>query len=262
AVVTGEAQQLMPNGTIDDPAAHDPTVSAVHVQATGSTVRVTGTAADPDASAGSISIEIDEGDTEVAAGSTQTTDHRFDVSFTAPDGRRTYTVRAVNVGEGTQDASLTASAIVVDGDPSGQVISVVGGTDEVTIRGVVTDPNLTAGQPPQVRVSIDAHIAATGPATSGSSTGTGDGYDLVVPASPGHHSVTVTYVHTADGQDVTVGSWPVTVAESAAQRRDHHITVVLSTMGLALILPTLLLVLRRRLGRRLGRRTRPAVSPR
>jgi hypothetical protein len=28
ALVTGEAQQLMPNGTIDDPAAHDPTVSA------------------------------------------------------------------------------------------------------------------------------------------------------------------------------------------------------------------------------------------
>ncbi|MCW2645061.1 MAG: hypothetical protein JWP07_1170 [Pseudonocardiales bacterium] len=246
AVVTGEAQQLMPNGTIDDPAAHDPTVSAARAQATGSTVRITGTAVDPDASTGSARIEIYEGDTEVASGATKATDHRFDLAFDAPDGRHTYTVRAVNVGEGTQDTSVTAATIVVDGDPSGQVSSVVGGAGEVTVRGIVTDPNLAAGQPAQVRVSIDGRTVATDPATSGSSIG----YHLVVPAGPGQHTVTVTYVHTGDGQDVTVGSWPVTVAESAAQRRDHNVTIMVSTTGLALPLPFLLLMLHRRRSRR------------
>jgi hypothetical protein len=141
---------------------------------------------------------------------------------------------------------VTAATIVVDGDPSGQVSSVVGGAGEVTVRGIVTDPNLAAGQPAQVRVSIDGRTVATDPATSGSSIG----YHLVVPAGPGQHTVTVTYVHTGDGQDVTVGSWPVTVAESAAQRRDHNVTIMVSTTGLALPLPFLLLMLHRRRSRR------------
>jgi hypothetical protein len=211
-------------------------------------VRVTGTALDPDVSTGSTRIEIHEGDTEVASGSTQATDHRFDLPFEAPDGRHTYTVHAVNVGLGTQDASVTVAMIVVDGDPSGQVSSVVGGAGEVTVRGIVTDPNLAAGQPAQVRVSIDGRTVATDPATTGSATG----YDLVVPAGPGQHTVTVTYVHTGDGQDVTMGSWPVTVAESAIQRRDHNITIMLSTTGLALPVSFLLLMLRRRHSRRAG----------
>jgi hypothetical protein len=175
SVVTGEARALMPNGIIDDPAEHDPTVSAVRVQATGSTVHVTGSAVDPDAS--TTRVEIFEGSTEVAAGSTGA--HDFDVSFTAPDGRHTYTVRAVNAGEGTQDASATAPAIVVTGDPSGQVSSVAGGTG---------------------------------------------------------------------------------VAGSAAQRRDHSITIMLST-GLALPLSALLLLLRRRRAHQPRHRDLPAPAP-
>jgi predicted thioesterase len=250
AVVTAEAQRLMPNGTIDDPAAHNPTVSAVRAQAIGSTVHVTGTAVDPDAATGSIRIEIYQGDIEVASGSTQASDHRFDVSFNAPDGRQTYTARAVDVGGGTHDTSQTAAAIVVNGDPSGKVSSVVGGTDQITVRGVVTDPNLTAGQPASVRVSIDGRTAATEQATSGSPAGTEDSYDLVVPATPGHHSVTVTFVHTGGGQDVTAGSWPVTVIKGAARGTNHSTTIMLSTTALALPLPTGLLLLRRRRGHR------------
>jgi hypothetical protein len=192
AVVTGEAQALMPHGTIVDPAAHDPTLSAVRAQATGSTVHVTGTAVDPDAS--TTRVEIFEGATEVASGSTRATDHRFDVSLDAPDGRHTYTVRAVNVGEGTQDASVTAAAIVVKGDPSGPVSSVAGGTDAVTVPGA------------------------------------------------------------------TAGSRADTVTGSAARRRDHSITIMLST-GLPLPLSALLLVLRRQRARRTRHRDLPAPSP-
>jgi hypothetical protein len=250
AVVTAEAQRLMPNGTIDDPAAHNPTVSAVRAQAVGSTVQVSGTAVDPDAVTRSTGIEIYQGDVEVASGSTQASDHRFDVSFEAPDGRQTYTARAVNVGEGTQATSQTAAAILVNGDPSGNVNSVVGGTDDITVRGVVTDPNLTAGQPALVRVSIDGRTVATEQAISGSSTGSEDGYDLVVPATPGQHTVTVTFVHTGDGQDVTAGSWPVTVTAGAVQDRKHDMALMLSTSALALPLPTGLFLLRRRRGHR------------
>jgi hypothetical protein len=114
----------------------------------------------------------------------------------------------------------------------------------------VTDPNLTAGQPASVRVSIDGRSAATEQAAGGSSTGTEDSYDLVVPATPGRHTVTVTFVHTGGGQDVTAGSWPVTVIKSAAQGRNHSMTIMVSTTALALPLPTGLLLFRRRRGHR------------
>ncbi|MDQ1732741.1 MAG: hypothetical protein QOK10_2900 [Pseudonocardiales bacterium] len=253
AVVTAEAQRLMPNGTIDDPAAHNPTLSAVRVQATGSTVQVTGTAVDPDASTASEQVEIYEGATEVAAGSTQAS-HHFDVTFQTADGRHTYTARAVNLGEGTQNTSVTSAAIVVDGDPSGRVSSVVGGTDEVIIRGVVTDPNLTADQPAQLRVSIDGGAPVTEPATGASSMGD---YVIAVPASPGQHSVSVTYLHSGEGKDVAAGSWQVTVLASTADRRNHEMTIMLSTTGLALPLPALFFVRRRR-----GHRARHGQAPR
>ncbi|MDT4933794.1 MAG: hypothetical protein QOK11_1686 [Pseudonocardiales bacterium] len=192
ALVTGEAQALMPNGTIDDPAAHDPSVSAIRAQASGSTVHITGTAADPDAS--TTRVEIFEDATEVASGSTRATDHRFDVSFEAPDGRHTYTVRAANAGEGAQDASVAVAAIVVAGDPIGPVSSVVGGTGKDTVLGTMA------------------------------------------------------------------GSRPGTVTESAAQRRDHGITIMLST-GLALPVSALLLLLRRRRAHRPRHRDLPALSP-
>jgi hypothetical protein len=122
----------MPNGTIDDPAAHNPTVSVVSTQATGSMVRVTGTAVDPDATTASAPIEIYQGDTEVASGSSQVTDHRFDVSFQAPDGSHAYTVRALNVGEGTQDTSVTTAAITVNGEPSERISSAADSTATAT----------------------------------------------------------------------------------------------------------------------------------
>jgi hypothetical protein len=132
AMVTDEAQRLMPNGTIDDPAAHNPTVSAISAQATGSTVHVTGTAVDPDAPTASARVEICQGATEVASGSTHATDHRFDISFQAPDGSHTYTVRVLNMGEGTQDTSMAVAAIVVDGEPSEQISAAADSTGTAT----------------------------------------------------------------------------------------------------------------------------------
>jgi len=81
-------------------------------------VRVRGTAVDPDAATDSARIEIYQSDTEVASGSTQASDQRFDVSFQAPDGSHTYTVRALNVGEGTKDTSVATATIAVNGTPS------------------------------------------------------------------------------------------------------------------------------------------------
>jgi len=132
AMVTDEARRLMPNATIDDPATHNPTVSAVGVQATGSTVRVTGTAVDPDAATASVHVEIYQGDTEVASGATRATDHRFGVSFPAPDGSHTYTVRALNVGEGTRDTSVTTSAVTVQGVPREQISAAADSTGTAT----------------------------------------------------------------------------------------------------------------------------------
>jgi hypothetical protein len=112
AMLTQQAQQLMPGGQIDDPVRHNPTVSAVAASAKGDTVTVTGTATDPDES-GALPVVVDEGATQVGAGTADPVTHMFTISVAAAPGAHTYTASAANVGEGTAAGSAVAAPVTV-----------------------------------------------------------------------------------------------------------------------------------------------------
>ena len=221
-VVTAQAKALMPTGTIDDPAQHNPTLGGVRAVSIGSTVRISGTAHDPD-SAAPLAVTVTDAGHTIAAGTTGA-GGGFVIPFPASDGHHSYLVTAHNVGEGTGDATTTTAVVHVDGDPSGTVTSVSADVGQIRITGTETDPNLTAGQTPRLTVSVDDQAAVTTPATpSGGSDAVSGTYDIAVPASPGTHRVTVTYLATGDGTRVTEGTWTAVVA--APPRQEPRISV-------------------------------------
>ncbi len=247
AMVTAEAQALMPGGKLDDPAAHNPQLSALTAHATGSSVQVSGTASDPDSSS-PLPVTIYDGDAIVARATTDGSG-AFSADFDAADGSHTYTAVVDNVGEGTANASAIAPAVVVDGDPSGRVTGVLGGAGTVTVTGTETDPNAASAH---LTISVDGistrEVVAASP------------YSIVVAAPSGKDAVTVTYDHSSDGEDVAVGSWPVAVAPTpaaaaaaaAAQRRDRELDVlgwIAGPTGIALVSLLVVLARRRRLVR-------------
>jgi hypothetical protein len=239
AMVTAEAKALMPNGQLDDPAEHNPVLSAPVITSVGSTVQITGTAADPDAAGAPVPIQIKQGARVIATGSTGA-GGVFDIKFLAVDGAHTFTVTADNLGEGTANTSIDAAAIVVNGDPRGHVLSVAGGTGQLTIRGQEMDPNLAPGEAATLTVAVNGQPAITERANAN--------YDVVLPAPTGHDQVSIVYVHSDDGQNVAEGRWWVTVAQTRSQRRLHTIIDVVppSSGGAALVLVGLVLLWRRR----------------
>jgi hypothetical protein len=240
SVVTAQARALLPSGQIDDPAAHDPVLSSVTITASGSTVHLTGTAVDPDSPSAALPVRISEGDATLATAATEPATHRFDVDLVAPDGPHSYTVTVGNVGEGNA-TSQVAPPVDVNGDPRGAVVAVTGGVGTITIDGQESDPN---GQP-ELAISLD------GGAPIVRSVNAPD-YDITLPAGAGTHQVTITYLHSAGGQDVTEGSWAVTVTGPRATR-DTRIMVSAVTAS-----PTLLLGLV--VGYQRLRRTRRRLS--
>jgi hypothetical protein len=98
-MVTTEAKALLSGGQLDDPAEHNPVITNVTVRSTGSTVQVAGTATDPDTT-GPVTVDVSDGGNPVATGATAA-GAGFSVSFLAVNGEHTYSVTAVNVGEGT-----------------------------------------------------------------------------------------------------------------------------------------------------------------
>lgn len=249
-MVTSEAQALMPGGILDDPADHNPVISTLAATATGSTVQITGMATDSD-TAGPLSVQACEGGTIVASGSTASS-NSFALSFLADNGTHTYTVTVINVGEGTANTTAATPALTVDGSPQGAVTSVTGGPGDVTITGEEANPNLALGQDPAVIVTINGHAAVVEPvneptAAPASSTGL-IGYSLAIPASAGHDTVTVAYLGTDGAPSITQGTWPVTVADTAAQRRDAELRVAVPALAVVILLTVLglTLALRRR----------------
>lgn len=238
SVVTQQAQALMPGGRIDDPADHSPVLSAVTAIATGNTVQLTGTAVDPDAPSASLSVRVSEGSHPVATATTTAATRRFDVDFAAPNGTHTYTVTVGNLGDGAAASRATAS-VSVDGDPHGTVNTVTGGSGTIIVDGQESDPN---SPDPRLEIGVD------GAAPIVRSTDV-PAYQITLPASPGIHEVTVTYLHSSDGQNVTEGTWAVTVATTRSTR-------LLDASAIA-ALPTLLLALV--MGYRWLRRTRRRV---
>ncbi len=242
-VVTAEAKTLMPNGQLDDPASHNPTISDVAVSAQGNTVTVTGSATDPDATS-DVPVEIDDSAGLVAKTTTTSTtgSSNFSVSFTAANGAHSYTVTAQNVGEGTADTTSAESAITVAGDPTGAVSSVTGGDGTVTVAGVASDPNVVGDQVPKLAVSVDGGTPVIVYATAGESgTDTAKSFAFrdVVTAPPGSDRVTVEFLSATDDPATVGGSWTVRVAETAAvralQRRDRIEAWVAAGVGVALI---------------------------
>lgn len=222
SVVTQQARALMPGGQIDNPADHNPVLSPVTVTATGNTVQLTGTAADPDAPTVSLPVRVSEGGRPVATAATAAATRRFDVDFAAPDGTHTHTVRVGNLGDGAAVSRVTAR-ISVDGDPRGTVDAVSGGSGKITIDGQESDPNRAD---PRLGIGVDGATPIV------RSIGV-PAYQITMPASAGIHEVTVTYLHSSDGQNVAEGTWAVTVAPA----RGTH---VLDASAIA-ALPTLLL---------------------
>jgi hypothetical protein len=201
-------------------------------------VHLSGTAVDPDAPTASLPVRVTEGGRPVITTSAAAATRRFDVDFAAPDGTHTYTVTVGNLGDGTAVSHATAP-ISVDGDPHGTVNAVTGGTGTITIDGQEADPN---SPEPRLEIGVDGEppivLSTDDPA-----------YQITVPASAGIHEVTVTYLHSSDGDNVTEGTWAVTVGPARNTR-------VLDASAIA-ALPTLLLgfVMGYRWLRRTRRRT-------
>jgi hypothetical protein len=170
----------------------------------------------------SLPVRVSEGGRPVATAATAPATRRFDVDFAAPDGTHTYTVRVGNLGDGAAVSRVTAR-ISVDGDPRGTVDAVSGGSGKITIDGQESDPNRAD---PRLGIGVDGATPVV------RSIGV-PAYQITVPASAGIHEVTVTYLHSSDGQNVAEGTWAVTVAPA----RGTH---VLDASAIA-ALPTLLL---------------------
>jgi hypothetical protein len=143
-----------------------------------------------------------------------------------------------NLGDGAAASRATAS-VSVDGDPHGTVNGVTGGSGTITVDGQESDPN---SPDPRLEIGVDgaAPIVRSTDAPA---------YQITLPASRGIHEVTVTYLHSSDGQNVTEGTWAVTVAETRSTR-------LLDASAIA-ALPTLLLAFV--MGYRWLRRTRGRV---
>ena len=257
-MVTSEATALMPGGKLDDPAQHNPVIANLATTTTGSTVHISGTATDPDTTA-AIIVQVTAGGATVASGTTATA-NRFSLNFVATNGPHTYTVTAINVGEGTSNAISTAPEVAVDGSPQGTVESVAGGPGKVTISGHEINPNLAAGQDPTVTVTINGTTTVTEPvndptaavpeSTSSASTLALTGYTLTVLATAGSDNVSVTYVGTDGAPNTTQGTWRVTVAETATQRRDTELRIAIPILLATLLAGLGLLVMLRRRHRR------------
>ena len=223
SVVTQQAQALMPGGRIDNPADHDPVLSPVTVTASGNMVHLTGTAVDPDAPSASLPVRVTEGGRTIVTTTTTAATRRFNADFAASDGTHTYTVTVGNLSDGTAVSHATAP-VSIDGDPHGIVNAVTGGSGTITIDGQEADPNS-----PEPRLEIG--VAGAQPIVRSTDD---PAYQITVPASAGIHEVTVTYLHSSDAQNVTEGTWAVTVGTTARNTR------VLDASAIA-ALPTLLL---------------------
>jgi hypothetical protein len=238
SVVTEQAQALMPGGRLDARAGHDPVLSSVAVTASGSTVYLTGSAVDPDARSAAVPIRVSEDGRTVVGATTTAATHEFDVDFAAPDGTHTYTVTVGNVGEGAAVSRVTAP-VSVNGDPSGAIDAVSTGLGKITITGQEADPNTSE---PRLEISVD------GAAPIVRLTSIPE-YRITVPTSPGPHEITVTYLHSSDGQDVTEGAWAVRVPppDRAARVTVSSAAVAVPTLLLGFVLGYRWLLRRRRL---------------
>ncbi len=222
-MVTAEAQALMPGGRVDDPADHNPVLSAVQATSDGSMVHLRGTASDPDSS-GSITIVAAEASTPIESAPTDD-QHHFDLAFSATDGTHTYVVAAANVGEGSGDTSTTAT-VTVTGRPQGGVQTVTGGVGEITVTGWDVDSNRTESHDAVVALSVDGAPPRDTTVTWSAPTPAGpDGgpYVVSVPAPPGVDRLTIIYRGTSPAPNLDEGTWTVLVSapehrESTARR--------------------------------------------
>lgn len=256
-VLTAQAQALMPGGRIDDPATHDPALSHVTVTAEGNTVTVHGSATDPDAGSGPVQVVLREGGTVIAAAPADAA-HHVSLAVHAADGGHDYTLTALNVGEGTTDATVTLPTVQVDGDPTGTVTAVTGGAGTATITGSETDPDARAGSTPTLTVQIDGGPPRAASAGRRVLAGGANVVDVVVPAPAGSHQITIRWRGSDGAADTVAGTWPVTVRPSALQA---HVAAAehagLDFGGAAGVLSVIVLPWRRRRRNRVGRRRDP-----
>lgn len=228
--VTAEADALIPGGEIADPVDHRPVITNLKVTATGNTVRVTGSATDPDTTGG-VALTVADGANTVATDTTSA-NHSFDVSFLASNGLHTVTVSEAKVGVNTPPTTATARTLTVDGSPRGSVASVAARTGEaVTVTGSETDPNLGPDLDASLTVTVDG-VARTVHVPS-----TGVQYSISVPAPVGSDTVTVTYHGTDGAPDIAEGNWIVAVGKSPpAHSRTSQVKRIVSLSYRALAL--------------------------
>ncbi|MCW2521874.1 MAG: Lipoprotein LppW, partial [Frankiales bacterium] len=173
--VTGAAARLMPGGIM--PAESDPHNPGGHFDtatAIGSSVSLTGWAADKDSAATSIHVDVYEGSTGVGRFTanvsrpdvTKSTgiagQHGYVIHFAARDGTHNYCAYAINVGPGG-NVSLGCRTVTVHGGPVGHFdgitakpTSSASGPASVTLTGWAYDPDS-----PATALRIDVYVGST-----------------------------------------------------------------------------------------------------
>lgn len=214
--VTGAAQRLMPKGIL--PSMTDPHLPGGRfdrASAVGSTVSLTGWAADRDAPKTSIPVDVYESSARGLHGIgrfattvnrpdvTRSTGfagpHGFGVRFAAADGTHRYCLYAINVGAGG-NASLGCQTVTVRGAPVGHFDGVTahagtsyGGSATVTVAGWTFDPDT-----PSAAIQVAVHDGSTqvaAPIANGPrpdvnrvrKVAGAHGFSVTVKAAPGRH---------------------------------------------------------------------------
>jgi hypothetical protein len=186
--------------------------------------RVVGWAIDPDqpttsvtvrftvdgAPAGSATASVERGDVGVAypaAGAR----HGFDAVVPTTGGSHTVCAEAVNVGPGEAARPLGCGAVTVDGSPIGNGESVTSAPGGVRVGGWGFDPDTGDAT---VRIAVDGVVVTEAATTverpdvaaAFPGRGSAHGFDVVVPAGAGRHTVCVTLVDQGStGRDASLG---------------------------------------------------------
>jgi hypothetical protein len=219
---TGDTNPQLGCLTVTVPS--DPFGSTDGVSQAVAGARVVGWAVDPDqpttaltvrftvdgTPAGSAVASVDRSDVGAAypaAGSR----HGFDAVVPATGGTHTVCAEAVNVGPGAASRPLGCGVTTVDGSPIGNregVSSAVGG---VRVSGWGFDPDTGDAD---VRVAVDGVAVADAATTvdrpdvaaAFPGRGSAHGFDVVVPAGAGRHTVCVTLLNQGGtGKDASLG---------------------------------------------------------
>jgi hypothetical protein len=225
-VGAGANKLLAPCQTFSVPGS-DPIGSVDQLTATASGVRVTGWALDGDTTA-SVPVHVYvDGVPRVVQAKTNRSDiarlypvyggaHGFDTQIALTDGPHSVCVYAINQGAGSNNTTLRCATVQVGNAPVGSFDSATATTGGVRVVGWAWDADTTA--PIQVAVYVDGAgryvntgVARGDVARAFPKAGGNRGFDAVVPASSGAHTVCAYAINSSGGDNPLLACKSVTV---------------------------------------------------